>query len=50
MLLFLLTTPLMVVVVGVAMILKHPNLGYRIAYIGWIIELIAFGICLVSWE
>lgn len=42
--------PLMIMAIGVAVILKHPKLGYRIAYISGIIELIVFGVSLILWK
>lgn len=41
--------PLMVMAVGAAIMLKHPELGYRIVLVSGIIEAIAFGVSLILW-
>ena len=49
-LIFSLVMPLMVMTIGVAIMLKHPKLGYRIAFVSAIIEAIAFGVSLILWQ
>lgn len=39
--------PLVIMVIGTAMMITHPKLGYSLAYLGGVIEFIAFGIGLI---
>jgi len=49
-LIFSLVMPLMVMAIGASIMLKHPKLGYRIAFVSGIIEAIAFGVSLILWQ